>query len=277
MKPLSALCLTFVFAASAGAQSSTTAYSNGASLRASRAAAAKRSSRYALVAPDTDHVFPYILDGNNWSATLYVTNLENREIKVECEFVGTAGEEKEMDFDIGRGAFTTSKILPYGTTSFRTTGRGSTLTTAWAYCTADPRTDRFSGYVILRSQSPNQPVREFVTPLAPEQEPGFLLPYIQPAANQTELVIINTTTETDASFKVSIIDPDGNSLADTSFTLKPGELRLTVLNNEFKQLGDIPTSTVRVELTAGTEYVTGVGLRVGPSGTVALAPMTPVQ
>ncbi len=138
--------LAFILFGITGIVGAQTQTMEGRSLRARDLHGKTGSERQILVESDIDHVFPYALASNTWATTFYLTNLEDRQISVQCEYVGTNGEEKALAFDFDPdvpGAFTTSKIAAFATASFRTVSTATSLTTAWAYCSSEPRTDRF--------------------------------------------------------------------------------------------------------------------------------------
>ncbi|MBS1985343.1 MAG: hypothetical protein JST16_14350 [Bdellovibrionales bacterium] len=231
-----------------------------------------------LVERDVNHVFPYILTSAAWTTTFYITNLEDHEITVFCEFVGTDGGDKALNFDFDSEnptAGTKSVISPLATASFKTVSTASALTTAWAYCSSEPRTERFSGYALVRNTASNGAMRDFVTNLQPESEPVFSIPFLPAADNTTGLILLNNATETDAALGIWMIDnTTGKQVDARTLTLKPGALRVVVLNDNFK---DVKEGTVRVALVEGTKYVTGMALRTSAAGYAALMPLMPKE
>ena len=87
-----------------------------------RHAADKHGGRQLAVVPDADHVFPCMRVSGAWTSTIYLSNLENRQINVTRKFVGTNGEEKQLQFSFAvadyRTEFTESKIAKFSTESF---------------------------------------------------------------------------------------------------------------------------------------------------------------
>ncbi len=249
----------------------------GRSLRARDLNGKTGSARQIIVEPDVDHVFPYALASNAWATTFYLTNLEDHPISVDCEYVGTNGEERQLAFDFNPDApfaFTNSKIAAFATESFRTVSTATSLTTVWAYCSSEPRTDRFSGYAIVRNTAANGALREFVTQLQPEREPVFSVPFTDPPNNTTGLVLLNNALEEDSSIAIWFFGKDGKELGTSQLTLKPGNLRVIVLNDAFK---DSPGGTVRVVVVGGTKLITGMALRTNAAGYSVLVPLTPKE
>lgn len=276
MKALSTVFLAIVAAFSLDAQ--TVGRSDNRSLRSRDLPQKVGASRQLFVAPDVDHVFPYLLSSGTWTTTFYLTNLEDREITVGCEFVDTSGTEKPMNFNFSATqdptAFTTSTISKFATESFSTVSTATVLTTAWAYCSSEPRTDRFSGYAIVRNTTAAGAVREFVTTLHPESEPTFSVPFLDSAANTTGLVLLNSALEEDSSVAIWIFDSQGKNIGDGTLILKPGNLRVVVLNDAFKE---IKSGTVRVVVAEGSKMVTGFALRTNGAGYTVLNPLTPKE
>ncbi len=248
------------------------------SLRTREAAHKPGVNRQLFVAPDVDHVFPYFLSSGTWTTTFYLTNLEDREITVGCEFVGTGGEAKPIKFSFSGTqdptAFTTSTISKFATESFSTVSTATALTTAWAYCSSEPRTDRFSGYAIVRNTTAAGAVREFVTTLHPESEPTFSVLFLDSAANSTGLVLLNSALEEDSSVAISMLDRQGKTVGNGTLVLKPGNLRVVVLNDAFKE---VKSGTVRVVVAEGSKMVTGFALRTNAAGYTVLTPLTPKE
>jgi hypothetical protein len=264
-------------------QGQTTSSHSTRSLRPSDAHGKSNASRNIYVAPDVDHVFPYILASPSWTTTFYLTNLEDREINVTCEFVAANGNEQPFRFSFDpegeTTAFTASRISKYSTESFSiitprpAEGTTAPLITAWAYCAAETRTDRFSGYAIVRNTAANGASRDFVTALQPDSEPVFSIPFLDAAANTTGLVLLNNDLENDALLALWVFDRDGNTVANTTLTIKPSNLRVIVLNDAFPQ---VKSGTIRVvALEEGTKYLSAVALRSNAAGYAALPPLSP--
>lgn len=231
--------------------------------------------RQVIVERDVNHVFPYILASAAWVTSIHITNLEDHDIQVNCEYVGPNGEEKALTFDFDDKTPTigsSSKIASLATASFKTVSTDTALTTAWAYCSAEPRTERFSGYAIIRNTTSNGAVREFVTPLQPESEPVFSVPFLAAADNTTGLVVLNNALEGDATLGIWMIDANGKQVDARSLTLKPGALRIVVLNDVFK---DVKEGTVRVVKVEGTNYVSAMALKTSIAGYTAMPVLTP--
>jgi len=273
------LCLLALTAASS-LYAETASIPGGRSPRSRAQSAKPGPNRQVFVAPDVDHVFPYILASGTWTTTFYLTNLEDREIKVECEFVGTNGEEKSFKFNFQGpndepGAFIATTIPKFATDSYSIVSSSTApLSTAWAYCNSDPRLDRFSGYAVVRNTATNGVFREFVTGLHPESEPVFSVPFIDSATGSTALILLNSSLDTDSSLALSMFDREGKTVGTSTVVLKPGNLRLLVLNDVFK---DVKNGTVRVVLAEGSQRVTGLALRSNAGGFVPLHPLTPKE
>ncbi len=236
-------------------------------------------NRQLFVAPNIDHVFPYFLVSNTWNTTLYLTNLEDREIKVYCEFVNANGEELPLQFDFSANpedvsAYTESIIPPFSTGSFHTVSTASATTIGWSYCATDPKTDRFSGYAVVKNTASSGASREFITNLQPDEEPVFSVPFTDAAAGRTALVLVNNSLEEDSTLAIFAFDPDGNPAGNGTITLKPSNLRTIVLNEAFK---DLTSGTIRVVHVEGTKYVGGMALRTNASGYTVFTPLTPKE
>lgn len=249
------------------------------SLRTRAAAHKPGANRQLFVAPNVDHVFPYFLVSNTWNTTLYLTNLEDREIKVYCEFVNANGEELPLQFDFSANAedvsaYTESIIPAFSTGSFHTVSTATAITTGWAYCATDPKTDRFSGYAVVKNTASNGASREFITNLQPDEEPVFSVPFTDAASGRTALVLVNNSLDEDTTLAIFAFDPDGNPAGNGTITLKPSNLRTVVLNEAFK---DLTSGTIRVVHVEGTKYVGGVALRTNASGYTAFPSLTPKE
>jgi hypothetical protein len=269
--------LTIVLAATASAQ--TTTRSHAPAVRAKRLTQKPGPNRQLFVAPNVDHVFPYFLVSSAWNTTIYLTNLEDREIKVYCEFVNANGEELPLQFDFSANAedvfaFTESIIPAFSTGSFTTVSTATTSSIGWSYCATDPKTDRFSGYAVVKNTSSNGASREFVTNLQPDEEPVFSVPFTDAAAGRTLLVLVNNSLEEDSTLAISAFDPDGKSAGNGTITLKPSNLRTVVLNDAFK---DLKSGTIRVVHVEGTKYVGGMALRTNASGYTAFTALAPKE
>ena len=236
-------------------------------------------NRQLFVPPLVNFVFPYLLASSNRTTTLYLTNLENRNIKVYCDFIGLDGEELPLAFDFSANekdttAYTESNLSPYSTDSFRTVSTATALTTGWTYCEAEDKTDRFSGYAVVRSTAADGSSREFITPLQPDKEPVFSVPFTEGASSQTSLILVNVDSDSDSTLALWYYDREGKTIGNGSITLKPGYLRTIVLNDVFKA---VPNGTVRVVSVEGTKYITGMALRTNAAGATAFPPLTPTE
>ncbi len=278
MKTLSTLYLMAILAA-ASLEAATVSRSTARSLRTRAAAHKPGANRQLFVAPNIDHVFPYFLVSNTWNTTLYLTNLEDREIKVYCEFVNANGEELPLQFDFSanaedRTAYTESIIPAFATGSFYTVSTAATSTTGWAYCATDPKTDRFSGYAVVKNTASNGALREFITNLQPDEEPIFSVPFTDAAAGRTALVLVNNSLDEESTLAIFALDSDGKPAGNGTITLKPSNLRTLVLNEAFK---DLKSGTIRVVHVEGTKYVGGMALRTNTSGYTVFTPLTPKE
>ncbi len=277
MRILSKLCVVAILMATA-VTAQTVSRTGGRSLRTQEAAHKAGPGRQLFVAPDVDHVFPYILSAGNWTTTFYLTNLEDRKITVDCEFVGPNGEELPLKFDFLKGdettGFTTSSIPALSSGTFQTVSTATALTTAWAYCVAEPRTDRFSGYAVVKNIATNGATREFITTLQPEAEPVFSVPFTDAAAGRTALILINSAIEEDSSLAIFAYDSQGKPAGNLTLTLKAGNLRPIILNDTFK---DLTSGTLRVVRVDGAKSITGLALRTNAAGYAAFTPLTPKE
>jgi hypothetical protein len=241
-----------------------------------RAAAKQGDNRsFAYIGSNELHVFPSLLDGGGWQSSIILTNLEDRPIQVVCEYVAPDGATRQMSFDIGTGDKSTSDINAFGTETFQTTGQPADTTSAWAYCTASQRNDRFGGYTLLRYNRDGV-VREYTLPLSPDSETRFLIPLQRPADRRTDIFLINTDLDINAVFQLTVLDGKGNTKGVTQRTLRPGEQQVVTINGSFAQL-DFTSGAALVERLSGSQYVTGAGVRTGPDGVLGLPSMTPVQ
>lgn len=237
------------------------------------------ANRQLLVPVEVNNVFPYVVASRSRTTNFYLTNLEDREIKVFCEFVGTNGEQLPLALDFSANAedvtiFTESTISPYATASFHTVSNATEAATGWAFCQSDSGTDRFSGYTVVRFNSSEGSPREFITPLQPYEEPIFSVPFTDGASSQTALILINITTEDDSTLALSYYDSDGRTVGNGSITLKPGNLRTILLNEVFKEVSN---GTVRVVRVEGTTGITGMALRLNAAGFAAFPALTPQE
>lgn len=276
MKTLLSLSLVAILAAATlGAQ--TVARSGGRSLRTRTAINKANANRQLFVPVEVNNVFPYVVASSSRTTNFYLTNLEDREIKVFCEFVGTNGEQLPLALDFSANAedvtiFTESTISPYATASFHTVSNATEAATGWAFCQSDSGTDRFSGYTVVRfNSSPGSP-REFITPLQPYEEPIFSVPFTEGASSQTALLLINITTDDDSTLALWYYDSEGKTVGNGSITLKPGTVRTILLNDVFKEVSN---GTVRVVRVEGTTGITGMALRLNAAGFAAFPVLTP--
>jgi hypothetical protein len=271
------LLLALLLAAAASAQPTTRP--SARAVRAQRLPQKAAANRQLFVVPNVDHVFPYFLVSNAWTTTLHLTNLEDREIKVYCEFVNANGEELPLQFDFSANAedvtaYTESIIPAFATAPFHTVSTATTSTTGWSYCSADPATDRFSGYAVVKNTTANGAIREFITSLQPDQEPVFSVPFTDAASGRTALVLVNNSLEQESKLAVFAIDADGNPAGNGTITLQPSNLRTVVLNEAFK---DLPSGTIRVVHVEGSKSVGGMALRTNSSGYTAFLPLSPQE
>jgi hypothetical protein len=269
--------LLLLLAATASAQPTTRSHARA--VRAQRLPQKAGATRQLSVVPNVDHVFPYFLVSSAWNTTLYLTNLEDREIKVYCEFVNANGEELPLQFDFSADAqdvtaYTESIIPAFATGSFYTVSTAATSTTGWSYCSTDPKTDRFSGYAVVKNTASNGALREFITSLQPDEEPVFSVPFTDAASGRTALVLVNNSLDEESTLAVFAIDSDGKPAGNGTITLKPSNLRTVVLNEAFK---DLTSGTIRVVHVEGTKYVGGMALRTNASGYTAFPSLTPKE
>ncbi|MBL8213903.1 MAG: hypothetical protein JNK87_24505 [Bryobacterales bacterium] len=210
------------------------------------------------------HVLPVVKDGAGWSTRFYLTNLENRDVRMFCEHVAKDGAAMVLETNIGRGDGAQIDLLRYGTFTFATTGTGSTLTEGWTYCYADLDADRIGGHIVVRQEGVDgQPAREFTIPMLPDYAPKFVVPFPDRTAFRSELLLVNTAIETPSTIQVRLFTR--NEISIDPITLQPGEQRVIDLTEQFNLVNFTAASLV-VEVAEGTKFVTGTLLRRSDTG-----------
>lgn len=276
MRTLFVLLAGACFSVAWAGEARTTASSGPAQLlRARTAEKQSKSTRYAYVAPDEQHVLPYVVDGENWYTSFYLINLETFPILVNCEFVGQDGYAKSYKFDIGEGDVTTTDLPVNAIGNFRTAGEAEKQQVGWAYCSSKPRTDRFMVHAVLRYKT-SEVTRDVNIPLHPDMETKFSMPYLRAGEAKSSLILINTDLDLAATFRVSVFDSNGTKLGDATQTLQPGEQRITALNDTFPDL-KFDFGLVAVEKIDGTDWVTGSMLTFGPGGPISFQGATAIN
>ncbi|MCC6590497.1 MAG: hypothetical protein IT168_27645 [Bryobacterales bacterium] len=243
-----------------------------------RARAAKKESkgaRFAYVAPDEQHVLPYVVDGENWYTSFYFINLETYPIGVSCEFVGQEGYAKSFKFDIGDGDVTTTDLPANAIDNFRTTGESSKQQIGWAYCSSNPRTDRFTVHAVIRMKA-GDVTRDINIPLHPDWETTFSVPFLRAGDAKSNLILINTDIELSATFRISVFDRNGTKLMEGTQVLQPSEQRISLLDELFPDL-QIDVGVVTVQKIDGTDWVTGSMLTIGAGGPVSFQGATAIN
>lgn len=240
--------------------------------------------RSAVSYPNQLHVLPQVLDGAGWRTSFIFTNLEDHPIAVSCEFIGADGYLKELEFTFGKGDTTTTDLGVNGTNAFRTAGTAETLSTSWGYCWAgDESTARFGALTVLRFQN-EEIARETAIPIGPDEEPKFTVPYLLSETSPMGLLLINTSVEDLAIFKVTLLDYDGAPVegAVVHLKLEGGQMVLAPVSALFEgKQTRLSVGSLQVEKVEGTNYVTGMGMRIGAGGVVPIQSMSagtfPVQ
>lgn len=230
------------------------------------------------------HVMPQILDGAGWRTSFIFSNLEDHPIAVTCEFIGADGFLKELEFTFGKGDTTTTDLEVKGTNSFRTTGTAETLSTSWAYCWAgEDATDRFGAITVLRFQN-TEVTRETAVPMGPDVEPKFAVPYLLSETSPMGLLLINTSIDDVAILKVTLLEYDGVPVegAQVHLKLEGGQMVFAPVSALFEgKQTRLSVGSLQVEKVEGTDFVTGMGLRIGAGGVVPIQSMSagafPVQ
>ena len=246
------------------------------------ARAAARSSnvtaREVTAVPTRNRVFPYMYDGNGWSTTFVLTNLDNQTIHLGLDF--SADDGSNLQFPI-QGIGTTSAVditlLQGGTISLSTANVASNRTSAYAFVAVPNGTDRFAGYAVVRQQSNNLPDLEFTIPLTPIDENQFVLPMDNTNGFTTFVSLVNSSTQNNSNVNITVQDQSGNVLTTDQLQIVPlGRATFNVsdrypqLNN---QVGSIFFNADR------SQFVTGLGLRSGPNQSLtAITPFSlPLQ
>lgn len=232
----------------------------------------KSSGRNFFITSNGVHVFPLVRDGGGWTTRFYLTNLENRDVRIFCDHVAQDGSSLVLETNLGRGDGAQLDLLRYGTVVVNTTNTGSTVTQGWTYCYADQNADRIGAHAVLRQEATDsQPAREFSMPMLPDYEPKFVIPVADPSAFRSELLLINTATQTPSTIQVRLFTR--NEISIDPITLAPGEQRVINLNDQFN-LVDFVSASLVVEVISGTKFITGAVLRQSESGgPVAFVPL----
>jgi hypothetical protein len=237
-----------------------------------RGALEKGRERNFFITANGVHVLPVVRDGAGWSTRFYLTNLENRDVRMFCEHVAADGAAMVLETNIGRGDGAQIDLGRFGTFTFATVGTGSGLTQGWTFCYADLKEDRIGGHIVVRREAADgQPAREFTIPMLPDYQPKFVVPFPDRTAFRSELILVNTATERSSTFQVRLFTR--NEISIDPITLAPGEQRVINLTEQFNLVNFTAASLV-VEVAEGTKFVTGTLLRQSDTGgPVAFIPL----
>lgn len=229
--------------------------------------------RGTLIEKDTVHVFPYIVDGATLSTELVFTGLEDHEVKVNCGFYGVDGKPVELTMPGGAGTGVDVTLAARATVTLPIRKEAAPTVTAWAYCTSDGFTDRFSGHAVVRAGT-GAGVREFTIPMLADNEIKATLPVMAPATYQTGILVLNTADDQATVLRLTLRDATGTALAARIARLDAGVLGVFLVNTNFRDFLTAETDySIQAEVVEGAPWNVTLALRVGgPAGTVAFTP-----
>ena len=221
--------------------------------------------------PSRDAIYPYVYDGAGWSTSFVFTNLDNHTININLEFSNDDGSNLLVPL-VGVGTDSSFAVtIPYaGTVSLATGDTSSILAIGYAFAGAANQKDLFSGYAVVRNQTPGLPDLEFTIPITPINENQFVLPFDNTNGYLTRAVLINSSLQNNATVNVTVNDQDGNVLATDQIAIVPlGAVRFSV-TARYPQLQGIVGS---IFFSApSNQFVTGLGERSGPNLSLTAIP-----
>lgn len=233
------------------------------------ARAASSNPNRVFVDPTRDNVAPQILDGNGWTTTFTVANLDVKPVLVHVEFVNDDGSNLTLAVNgIGYTTGVDITLAVGGSYSITTSNASSNAIGGFAYLGTDNHTDKFGGYIFLRNHVDGYADIELTTPLVPIDENAFSLTFDHTNQAYTIVPIVNLDSNSSALVQMTLLDQNGNLIANDSVTIPSGGRVRVDLQARFPQ---ILQGTVRFS-TGGSKYVSAYGYRVDGGGMIVGIP-----
>lgn len=228
-----------------------------------------------VVNPATDTIVPQVVDGDNWSTSFFITNLDPTNT-VFWHLAFHADNGLPMNLPL-QGAGPSSRLFaslpPHWNVVINTQGIAAGLLQGWAVLSAFDRSpdqpgaqqiaSRIGGLAVFRQRIAGRPDFEAVAPFSPANETRFVMPFDNRNDYSTGISWLNPDLTAPALVQVTIYNFDGRILREDAFTLSPGNKMVFPMPTRYPE-SQGQQGNILVRTTA--QKLSGLGLRFNPSG-----------
>lgn len=228
------------------------------------------ASRRVLTNP-RNQIFPYVYDGGGWSTDIVLSNIDTHTIIIQLEFSADDGTPWTLGFN-GQGSVNSMVVTltPGASASVITSGASAARTAGYAFITGTNTADAFGAYAVIRNQTAGLPDVEFTEPATPIDENQFTLAFDHSGGFGTAVALVNSLTGAEANAQVTVQDQSGNVLATDQLTIPAlGRMSFNVTDRYAQAAGMVGSLQFT---TSGIQALTGLGLRLGPNGSLTAIP-----
>ena len=238
-------------------------------------AAAEQPRAGIAVNPATDTIVPQVVDGDNWSTSFFITNLDpNNTVFWHLAFYADNGFPMNIPI---QGAGPSSRLFaslpPHWNVVINTQGTAAGLLQGWAVLSAFDRspdqpgaqqiTSRIGGLATFRQRIGGRPDFEAVVPFSPANETRFVMPFDNRNDYSTGVAWLNPDLTTPAVVQVTVYNFDGRILREDAFTLSPGNKLVFSMPTRY---GESQGQQGNILVRTTGRLLSGLGLRFNPTG-----------
>lgn len=206
---------------------------------------------------------PHIADGDSWTTTLILVNLEDTAAKYKLDLFGDDGKVKAFNI-VGRGAVSSvsGQIPVRGSITLTTTGTATSLNQGWAALDL-LGTDDVGIMAIFRQQAAGRPAYEATVPASSGIDTDSIVPFDNTGGFVTALALLNPSSFSTTSIPIEILDEAGNRIATDIVRLNAGnKIAFTTADRWPGTAGRRGT----IQLADGLYSVAVLGFRFSPTG-----------
>lgn len=217
-----------------------------------------------------DVVFPHLATGAGWETVYTIVNMTETSVISDLYFVNQQGGELEVTIrEQGDTATLTGSSFEFtlpggGSTTVALVDTTPGLTRqGWAFLDYDATSSRLGGFATFRQKIAGRADFEALVPLSSYEDSTFMLAVDETAGFITAMAICNPSDIENAVLTLTMLDPDGGTIATRTINLAAGAHTAFAIREQFPAMVG-RAGTLVVE--SNTARLSGLGLRFNTAG-----------
>lgn len=212
-----------------------------------------------------DIVIGHLADGEGWTTTITLVNLDSTDAPFQLSFLGNNGQDLSLPFQ-GQGNQTTlTGTIPFrGTLTFQTTGTSAPVQEGWGYISSNQLIGGMAVFSFHRSGFPDF---EAVVPFTSYLDLQQVMAFDERNGFRTGMALANFLASS-LPVTMQFVDENGVGLFSDTVNLPAGGHTSFLLTDRYPQLADKRGTIQFFAQNGALQGLTVVGLRVNPQGPI---------